>query len=129
MSGEAGEAWVSEQIGDYRALNVWKKAMDLAERVYLLTRTWPAEETYGLTIQVRRAAASVAANIAEGQGRTGSREFLHHLSIAHGSLHEVETFLLLAQRLRYSQEATVAPVITQAEEIGRMISVLIRRLR
>src|SRR5262245_16300479 len=108
------EAAMDGQVRDYRDLNAWQKAMDFAEGVYLLTRGWPSEKMYGLTIQVRRAAASVAANIAEGQGRTGSREFMHHLSIAHGSLHEVETFLLLAQRLRYSQEGLVTPLIAQA---------------
>jgi four helix bundle protein len=83
-------------IQSFRDLVAWQRAMDLAEGVYHATSTWPRDEVFGLTAQVRRAAVSVMANIAEGHGRTGSREFLHHLSIADGSLSEVEAHLLFA---------------------------------
>ena len=71
-------------IQSVRDLIVWQKAMDLRVAVYEATRSWPREEALGLTAQARRAAVSVPANIDEGHGRTGAREFLHHLSIAHG---------------------------------------------
>lgn len=87
---------------NYRDLFAWQKAMDLVESVYRATRDWPKEEMYGLTNQVRRAVISVPANMAEGQGRSSTREFARYLSIAMGSLYEVETYASVAQRLRYS---------------------------
>ncbi|HET8626374.1 MAG TPA: four helix bundle protein, partial [Thermomicrobiales bacterium] len=76
-------------MGGYRELIAWQKAMDLVEHVYVATGAWPSEERFGLVQQVRRAAVSVPANVAEGHGRTGSKEYLHHLSLAVGSLHEL----------------------------------------
>ncbi len=113
----------------YRDLLAWQKAMDLAEQVYSATRDWPKEELYGLTNQVRRAVVSVPANIAEGQGRTGSNELLHHLSIAHGSLYEVETHLMLAGRLGYLDDPGVETLLRHTEEVGRLLGGLIRSLR
>lgn len=78
-------------ITTYRDLDVWKESMNLCELVYEFTNGFPDKELYGLTSQLRRAAVSIPSNIAEGQGRTGTKEFLHHLSIARGSLCEVET--------------------------------------
>src|SRR5436305_31385 len=114
---------------NYRDLVVWQRAMDLAESVHRETRMWPKEELYGLTSQVRRSAASVPANIAEGQGRTGKKEFLHFLSVAHGSLRETETHLMLALRLDYCAEAIFTPIMNQAAEVGRLLNGLMRRLR
>jgi four helix bundle protein len=114
---------------NYRDLIAWQKAMDLVEGVYRATRSWPKEELYGLTNQVRRAAVSVPANVAEGQGRRSSQEFLHHVSIAHGSLREVETHLLISRRLGYSDEATCEAVMLQTAEVGRLLNGLMRRLR
>jgi hypothetical protein len=79
------------KVKNYRELIVWQKAMDLVEEVYKSSRDFPREEVYALTSQIRRAAVSIPSNIAEGQGRKSTNEFLHHLSIAHGSLREVET--------------------------------------
>ena len=118
-----------QKIGTYRDLVAWQKALDLAEAVYRATEDWPRREHYGLSDQVRRAAASVPANIAEGHGRTGTKEFLHHLSIAVGSLHEAETYLILAQRLRYLDDQIGQSLLHQAAEIGRLIGGLIRSLR
>lgn len=87
--------------GCYSGLIAWPKGIDLVEAVYKVSREFPKEEIYGLTAQLRRAAASVPSNIAEGQGRKSTREFLHYLSIAHGSLRELETQLLIAARLSY----------------------------
>ena len=113
----------------YRDLVVWQKAMDLVEGVYLATDAWPKRETYGLTDQVRRAVVSIPANIAEGQGRTGRKEFLHHLSIADGSLYEAETHLLIAQRLRYIEERDCDTLLGQVTEVDRLLHGLIRSLQ
>ncbi len=113
----------------YGDLIAWQKAMDLVEQVYRITRQWPKDEMFGLTNQVRRAVVSVPANIAEGQGRTGSKEFLHHLSIANGSLCETETLLLIACQLSYLDESTLDPLLGRTTEVGRLIGGLIRSLR
>src|SRR5690242_7767330 len=86
---------------NFQNLKAWQLAMNLVEAIYASTRSWPREEQYGLIAQVRRAAVSIASNIAEGQGRLSRKEFVRHLSIAHGSLREVETQLLIAARLAY----------------------------
>ncbi len=90
------------KVKNYRELVVWQKAMTFVELVYRATRQFPREELYGLTNQLRRAAVSVPSNIAEGQGRFSTREFLSFLSIARGSLREAETQLMIAQRLKLS---------------------------
>ena len=113
----------------FRDLIAWQKAMALVVVVYHLTKRWPQDELFGLTNQARRAAVSVPANIAEGQGRSGAREFGHHLSIAHGSLAELETHLLIAQDLEYVDEATLSPVLEQLAEVRRLLRGLIRSLR
>jgi len=113
----------------YRDLVVWQRAMDLVEAVYLATRGWPREERFGLTDQVRRAAVSVPANVAEGQGRGSPRDFLHFCKIATGSLHEVETHLLIAQRLGYLDDPACATLLDQTAEIGRVLHGLKNSLR
>src|SRR5579862_9862079 len=85
----------------YRDLDLWKKCIDLVEKVYRLTRNFPADERFGLSSQVQRAAVSIPANIAEGYGRTHRGDYLHHLSISAGSLMEVETHLVIAVRLKF----------------------------
>jgi four helix bundle protein len=102
---------------------------DRVEAVYRATQHWPREEVYGLTNQARRAAVSVPANITEGQGRRGASEMLHHLSIADGSLHELETHLLIAQRLRYLDGASATILLAQTAEVGRILGGLMRRKR
>ena len=85
----------------HRSLNAWKQAMDLVVGVYTLTARFPQSEQYGLVSQLRRAAVSVPANIAEGAARNGSKEFLHFLGIASGSLSELDTLIDLARQLGY----------------------------
>ncbi len=97
--------------------------------VYEATATWPKEEQFGLINQVRRAAVSIPPNIAEGQGRSGTREFLHHLSLAHGSLCEAETQLLIAYRLGYMVQPAIEPLLNQTAEVARLIRGLIKSLR
>ena len=120
---------MSEAGGGYRDLVAWQKGMAVVAAVYRVSRTWPRDELYGLTGQVRRAAVSVPANIAEGQGRTGPNEFAHHLSIAKGSLHELETLLLIALELGYIDDAVCDPLLAQTGEVARLIGGLLRRLR
>jgi four helix bundle protein len=112
----------------YRDLIAWQKAMVLVRSVYVVTASWPVEERFGLTSQVRRAAVSVPANIAEGSGRSGNREFRHGLSVAHGSLCELETQLLIGIDLGLCEPEQGDQVLAQAAEVGRIIRGLIRRL-
>ena len=110
------------KVKTYRELVVWQRAMDFAEAVYRQTGQFPFEETYGLRSQVRRSAVSVPSNIAEGQGRRSTREFLHRLSIAHGSLLEAETQTLLSQRLGYLSPASSDSLLQSSAEVGRLIN-------
>jgi four helix bundle protein len=109
-------------------LIAWQKAMNLVETVYQITKGFPKEETYGLTSQLRRAAVSVPSNIAEGHSRTGGREFSHFLSMAHGSLSEVETQVEVARRLGYITEEEHARVFQCSSEVGRIVVGLIKSL-
>lgn len=88
-------------VRDYRELEVWQKAMDLVALVYRQTARFPREEMYGLTNQLRRASVSIPSNIAEGQGRRTTKEFLYHLSVARGSVLEIQTQVEIAKRLLY----------------------------
>jgi four helix bundle protein len=107
---------------------VWQRAMDLVEEIYKASQGFPREETYGLRSQIRRAAVSVPSNIAEGQGRRTTPDFLRHLSIAYGSLREVETQILIAARLRYIAEAKCAEIMQLAGEVGRLLNGLMASL-
>lgn len=116
-------------VRDYRELIVWQKAMDLVELVYRTTDGFPQREIYGLTAQVRRAAISIPSNIAEGQGRYSTRDFLHFLSIARGSLKEVETQVLIAERLGYVDQRMRSNLLELTTEVSRLISGLASSLR
>ena len=113
----------------YRQLIGWQKAMELVKSVYELTNQFPKDEIYGLTSQLRRAAVSVPSNIAEGQGRESTREFLHHLSIAYGSLMEVETQILIAESLAYIGQDDARTILERTAETGRLINGLVRALK
>lgn len=115
-------------VRNYSDLIVWQKAMDLVEEVYTASKGFPKEEIYGLTSQLRRAAVSVPSNIAEGQGRNSTKEFLHHLSIAYGSLREVETQTLIAGRLLYLDQTKVHHLMEKSAEVGRLINGLTQSL-
>ncbi len=127
----AGEAKAvgTQAIRSYRDLEVWQAAMDVAEQCYRLTKTFPKDELFGLTMQIRRAAVSVAANIAEGYGREGKGEYLQFLRIAQGSLKELETYLLLSVRIGLVAEGESAPVLANCDRVGKMLHRLIRALR
>jgi four helix bundle protein len=113
---------------NYQDLIAWQKAMALVEMIYQVTRQFPREEIYGLTGQIRRASVSIPSNIAEGQGRTSSKEFQNFLSIAHGSVREVETQILIAQRLQYLPDKEVQAVLDLTGETGRLINGLLNSL-
>jgi len=115
-------------VQHYRQLEVWQFAMELAERCYQATKSFPKEEMFGLTSQIRRSAASIPANIAEGQGREHTKEFLNHLSIARGSLMEVETHLMLSQRVGLLQQAELESLLELTDRISRMLSGLRKAL-
>jgi four helix bundle protein len=121
MSKEGG-------VASYQDLIVWQKSMDLVERVYRMTRAFPKEELYGLTSQIRRAAVSVPSNIAEGQARRSTAEFLSFLSIAQGSRAEVETQTLIALRLRYVSRDQIEEILSVLDEISRMLNALKAKL-
>jgi four helix bundle protein len=96
--------------------------MDLVHAVYSASRSFPREEIYGLTTQMRKAVVSVPSNIAEGEGRKSIGDFLRHLAISHGSLRELETHLLLNRRLEYLEEDAMRKLMNLAGEVGRLIS-------
>lgn len=116
-------------IQSYQELVVWQKAMDLVESVYKATRGFPRDEIYSLTSQIRRAAVSIPSNIAEGQGRSTTRDFLHFLSIAQGSVKEVETQVLIAERLEYVTKQATSALVEQTQQVGRLLSGRINSLK
>ena len=116
------------EIKSHRDLIVWQKSMDLTVCIYQLTKSFPKEETYGLTSQIRRAAASIPANIAEGQGRRLGGEFQQFLAHARGSLLELDTHLELALRLEYLDSERYAVLNQRIVEVGKMLNGLRRSL-
>lgn len=115
-------------FNSYRDLRVWQIAMSVAEQCYRQTKSFPREELFGLTSQIRRAASSIAANIAEGHGRETTGSFIQFLRIAQGSTKELETHLLLAQRVQLLNPAAADTLLASADEIGKMLRALIRSL-
>lgn len=109
---------------DYKSLEVWRKSILLCKEVYLLTRKLPKEETYVLSDQMRRAAISIASNIAEGQGRESKKEFLKFLSISRGSLCELETQCIIAIEIGLLNDEDVSKILSLCSEIGKMIRAL-----
>lgn len=125
MEGKTEAAVV---IQSYRELDVWREAMDLAECCYRATQDFPQRELFSMANQIRRAASSIPANIAEGQGRQGTKEFLHHLSIARGSLFELETHLMLSNRVKLIDQTTLNTLLARTDRISRMLAGLRKAL-
>lgn len=117
---------VMSEIRSYKDLEVWKKSMDFAEKIYKITSKFPKDENYGLISQVRRAAVSIPSNIAEGSSRNSTKEFIQFLHVANGSLSEIETQLELAFRLKYIEDQSFQPEINH---IRSMLFGLIKSLR
>ena len=117
------------RIRSYRDLQVWQLGMDLAEACYLLTKRFPKDELFGMTSQIRRAASSVPANIAEGYGRDSKGEYIQFLRVAQGSLKELETHLTLSTRVGLMSESETKNVLEECDHLGRMLHRLIRALQ
>ena len=109
-------------------LKIWNKAMDVAEKTYLLSANFPSEEKYGLTSQVRRSAISVPSNIAEGAGRNTKGEFKNFLGVANGSSYELFTQLILSYRLNLVDKTSVQPLLNEVVEVQKMNYALIKSL-
>jgi len=116
-------------LKSYRDLLVWQKSMDLVVAVYQVATKLPPSERYGLTAQMQRAAVSIPSNISEGYGRSHRGDYLHHLSVANGSLKEVETQLVLSTRLGFLREAEIEKAMQLADEVGRMQASLMQKLK
>ena len=112
----------------YRELRVWQESVDMAVNVYGLTRSFPKEELYGLTSQLRRSAVSVGSNIAEGQGRLSKKDFRRFLSQARGSLFEMETQLVIAARLGHVPEPGLKAVLKQSGAVNAMLTGLMESM-
>jgi len=115
--------------GSYRELVAWQKARAFVAQIYQATRSFPRDELYGLTSQLRRAAVSVPSNIAEGQARYSRREFHHFLNNARGSLAEVETQIMLAADLNYLSLKESEALLARAAQLGRILNGLIASVR
>lgn len=116
-----------KDIRDFRDLLVWQRAMDLAEEIYTLTKKLPREEQFGLTSQLRRAAVSIASNIAEGHCRQG-REYHRFLSMAKGSAAEIQTQLIITTRIKYFSSGDISAGLKLAEEIKKMSSAIMAKI-
>jgi four helix bundle protein len=117
------------EINSYRDLKVWQEGISLAKTCYEISRCFPKEELFGLTSQIRRAAVSVPANIAEGHGRECTGDFVRFLRVAQGSLKELETHLIIATETQICSNDHISPVLTKSDQLGRMIRGLIRSLQ
>lgn len=115
-------------LKSYRELKVWQAAMDLAENIYTASSEFPPDERFGFASQIRRASVSIPSNIAEGHARPTTRDSLRFIGISLGSLAELETQLLLARRLRYIDDVTLAEVLESSHRPGRMLRGLAKAL-
>jgi four helix bundle protein len=113
---------------DFHDLTVWQRAIDLTVCIYRLTQKFPKEETYGLVSQLRRAAVSVASNIAEGRGRLNPGEFRQFLGIALGSTFEIQTQLLVARKMAMGSEQAINEAAALSDEVSKMLTSFIQTL-
>lgn len=117
------------QIASFKELNVWKKSIDLASKIYSLTNNFPKEETYGLSSQMKRASVSVASNIAEGSIRGSRKEFAHFLRIASGSIAELQTQVEICKTQEFGRKFNFSEIENLTIEINKMIHGLISKLK
>ncbi len=113
---------------DFRKLIVWQKSMDIVEEVYAMINTLPQVERFGLCDQMRRCSVSIPSNIAEGHRRNSNKEFIHFISISRGSIAELQTQLLLCQRLKYANEIIILDLFDKLNEIDKMLSSLMFKI-
>jgi four helix bundle protein len=116
-------------VSSYQQLKVWQLGIQLTKSAYVLTQNFPIDERYGLTSQMRRAAVSIPANIAEGHARDSTKEFLHHISIALGSLAELETMLVLTREFGYGDMSAIAALLQNTNEESKMLRGLQKTLK
>ena len=116
-------------IKTYKDLLVWQKSMVLVTEVYAWLKSLPKDETYGLSLQIKRSAVSVPSNIAEGYGRGSTNDYTRYLRIARGSLYELQTQLEICINLKFLAESAVANIIEKSREIERMLSSLIAKVQ
>jgi four helix bundle protein len=115
-------------VSSYRDLKVWQEAMVLAVQAYSITAAFPREEVFGMTSQIRRAATSVATNIAEGYGRNNTGSYVYFLKVSQGSLKELETLLLICDRVSLAPTSDVAQLLVLCDGLGKMLRSLIRSI-
>jgi len=120
------EKWNGDNLKSYKDLELWQVSMNFVSEVYTLTKSFPKEELYGLTSQIRRCAISIPSNIAEGSSRKGTKEFIQFLWIANGSLSEFETQIEIAQKLGYI--ASIDIILEKVKHIRKMLHGLIHSL-
>ncbi len=111
---------LQSKMHNLKELKIWNKAIDLTVEVYKATASFPKEEVYGLTSQIRRSAVSVPSNISEGAGRNSNKEFIHFLGIANGSSYELQTQLIISNKLNLISDLTLQPLLKEVEEIQKM---------
>jgi four helix bundle protein len=116
------------KIKNYRDLLVWQKSMDMTVMLYRIVKNLPKEEIYSLSDQMRRAAMSIPSNIAEGFGRNSTKEYIHFLYITKGSVCELETQLMLCVKIKYLTETEIQPIMDLLDEIGKMITTIIKTI-
>ncbi len=114
---------------NFKELHVWQRSVELATEIYQLTKTYPKNEMYGLTSQIRRCSVSVSSNIAEGAGRSGKKEFRHFLNIAYGSSFELETQLIISNNLGYLDQAKFEFLNEKIVELQKMLYKLIKSIK
>src|SRR5947199_3957581 len=119
---------MNQATQNYKDLIVWQKGIELAKRIYGLTRMFPREEKFGLTSQMRRAAVSIPSNIAEGQARRTTPEFIQFITHAQGSTAELDTQIILAVELKFCPKNDALPIYELTDEIRRMLNALHRKL-
>ncbi len=117
-----------KKLKSYRELLVWQRSFVLANRLYVVTADYPKTQLYGLVSQIQRAAVSIPSNIAEGYNRNSRKEYIRYLSIALGSVAELETQLLISQEQRYITPAIAAPLLTELDELGKMLRTMQKNL-
>ena len=112
----------------YRDLDVWRRSMSLVKNIYAITASFPREEIYGLTSQIRRAAVSIPSNIAEGHAKRSTKEFHRFCNISLGSIAELETQLEIAESLNFANSSTIQPLLVELSELGKMLNALLNGL-
>lgn len=119
---------MTEPVKSFKDLLVWQQAMDLAVAVYEVSASWPKEEMYGLTSQARRSAVSIPSNIAEGYGRETRGHYIQFLRVAQGSVKELETQVLLIDRIGMANGNSISSLLQQTDSVGKLLRLLSRRL-